>query len=93
MNMDATTYEPGLESVIDYLDIGNVRSEKPSVRRAVKINAKNFVIFQGHLYRRTAKGLIFVAVLYQRTSILLAFHDEIGHWDFCTTYKILSEWF
>ena len=48
---------------------------------------------KGDLYRRTAKGLRFVPRERAHTFIMRGLHDEIGHWSFATTYKIISDRF
>ena len=46
---------------------------------------------RGDLCRRRSKGLQFVPEEKARTSTTRGLHDEIGHWSFATTCKIVSD--
>ena len=85
--------EPDLNSVAKYLSRGTTDRVYSSVARAVKVRAKNYRMHDGDLYRRTAKGLRFVPEEKARTSIMRGLHNEIGHWSFATTYKIIPDRF
>ena len=76
-----------------YLSRGTIDSASSTVARTIKIHAKNYHMHRGDLYRRTAKGLRFVPGEKGRISIMKGLHDEIGHWSFATTYKIISDRF
>ena len=82
-----------VKSVIEYLTTGMFTAEIPRFGKAIKVRAKNYVIYDGRLYRRTTKGLRFIPAEKERITMLKGFHDEIGHWNFDTTYKIISDRF
>ena len=54
------------------------------------MKAKSYLLHNGSLYRRTVKGLRYIPDEDKRLSIMKGLHDEIGHWDFATTYEIIS---
>ena len=85
--------EPDLNSVAEYLSRGTINKASSTVARAIKVRAINYHMHDGDLYRRTAKELRFVPGEKARTSIMKGLHDEIGHWSFATTYKIISDRF
>ena len=82
--------EPDLNSVAEILLRGTIDRVSSTVAQAVKIRTINNHVNEGDLCRRIAKGLRFILVEKARTSIMSGFHDEIGHWSFATTYKIIS---
>lgn len=62
------------------------KQDNLSVRRA----SKEFVIWQGKLFRRTPKGLVVISPVVDRVPILRFFHESMGHWDVGTTKKFLQ---
>ena len=89
----ATGMDDELSGVMEYLTTGNVSGNSPSYRRAVKIKAKNFLVHKHELFRRTIKGLRYVPKKESRMGIMRGLHDEVGHWDFGTTYRMISDRF
>ena len=85
--------EKDSSSVAEYLSRGTIDRTSSSVARAIKVRAKNYHMHDGDLYRRTAKGLRFVPGEKERISIMKGLKDEIGHWSFAKTYKIISDRF
>ncbi len=81
------------DAVKQYLITGTIEAETSSTRKATKIRSKSYVIYDRNLYRRTSKGLPYVPDEEKRLEILTESHDDIGHWDFTTTYQIGSEQF
>ncbi|CDF33201.1 unnamed protein product [Chondrus crispus] len=57
----------------------------------MKNNAKNFLVWESKLLRRTIRGLRVVAPISDREKILKGFHDDIGHWDLKTTRQFVTE--
>ena len=51
------------------------------------------MMYEGNLYRRTKNGLRYIPGGSKREDILNSTHDEIGLWNFATTYKIVSDRF
>ncbi len=82
-----------LDAVKQYLKTGTIEAESPNVRKATKIRSKNYVIYSRNLYRRTPKGSRYIPDEEERLEILTGLHDDIGHWDFTTTYQIFSKRF
>ena len=83
--------EEPLQDVMSYLT--GLGHPKPTGKfhKAVRAKSKNFMVSHGQLFRRTKKGLRYVPNVTERSNILLEFHDEIGHWDFSATYKMISD--
>ncbi len=50
-------------------------------------------MYDGNLYRRTAGVLQFAPAEDERIIIMEGLHNEIGHWDFATTYQIITDGF
>ena len=89
----STDLEEDLQAVVRYLTKGKVDGTSPSVRRAVKVRAKNYLMYEEELFRRTARGLRYVPSVEDRHSIMTALHDDIGHWGFAATYQMISDRF
>ena len=85
--------EPDLMSIVEYLTTGTVKEDSSKFAKAIKVRAKNYVMFGRNLFRRTAKGLLFIPAEKERIVILDGLHDEIGYWDLTTTYKIIMDRF
>ncbi len=58
---------------------------------AIKRKSKNYFIGDGNLFRRTKKGARYIPNIDDRPDLLTALHDDIGHWDFRASYKILAD--
>ena len=85
--------EDDLKSVVEYLSIGMVTAESPSFAKEIKVRAKNYDMYDRQLYRRTTKGLRFIQTEQERIIIMEGLHDEVGHWNFGTPYKMSTERF
>lgn len=85
--------EEDLAAVQTYLSTGVVFGETHGERRATKMKAKKYLVHEGDMFRRTSKGLRFVPKVEERLRIMKGLHDEIGHWDFRTTYTVIAEMF
>ncbi len=71
--------EPDLMSAVEYLTTGTVKADSSKFSRAIKVRAKNYVMYEGNLYRRTARGLRFIPAEEEQIVILEGLVDEIGH--------------
>ena len=85
--------EPDLKSVVEYLTTGMVKADSSKFAKSIKAPAKNYVMYEGNLFRRTAKGLRFISAEEERMAMMEGLHDEIDHWDFATTYKVITDRF
>ena len=85
--------EEDLAAVYKYLETGMTGAETQAERRSIKMKAKKYLVHEGEIYRRTARGLRYVPKVEARLRIMKGLHDEIGHWDFRTTYAIITEKF
>lgn len=56
---------------------------------------KNYALRNGRIYRRTAKGLLFIIPRGMRHQVLKSAHDDLGHFGTEKTFRTLSEkyWF
>ncbi len=86
-------FEPELKSVIDYLTTGMAKADSSKLAKAIKVRARNYAMYDYHLYRRTAKGLRFIPAEEERMPIMEGLRDEIGDSAFAATYKIISDRF
>ena len=93
MVLSSEKLEKKLTDVCTYLQTSNVDDDDSQVRKAVKARAKHYLVYEGMLFRRTPAGLRYIPDVLTRTSILIGMHDEISHWDFRTTYKLIAERF
>ncbi len=50
-------------------------------------------MYDGNLYRQTAKGLRLIPAEEKRIVIIEGLHGEIGHWDFATTCEMIKNIF
>ena len=64
-------------------------NKRKSIRRA----AKNFLIWDDGLFRRTPKSPRAIPTRNARPALLRCFHDDIGHWDVTTTKKFILDRF
>ncbi len=85
--------EPDLKSVAQYLTTGVVKAHSSKFAQEFNVRKKNYVMYEGKLYRRTAKGLRFIPEEKEQIVIMKSLHNEIGHWDFATAYKIATDRF
>ena len=82
---------PNSNSVAEYQSRGTIDRASSSAAPAVKIRSRNYHRHGGDLYRRKAKGWLFVPGDKSRASIMIGLDDEIGHFSFATTYRIISD--
>ncbi len=88
------TLEEPLAEVARYLETFQSPVPLPSspgYSSAIKRKAKNYFIADGNLFRRKRKGARFIPNMHDRKALLLAMHDDIDHWDFRATYKLISD--
>ena len=86
-------YKNSLEKMYYYLSTGEAQAEIPEVRRYIKMKTRNFMLYDSEMYRRTMHGLNFIPKFEARMRIMKVIHEEVGHWDFRTTYAIISKRF
>ena len=67
-----------LEAVKKYLITDTIEAATPSIRKAIKILPKKYVIYDHNLYGRTPKDLRYVPDEEKRLEILTGLHNEIG---------------
>ena len=91
--MKQENMEPSLMDILKYLSEGSVPGKDAKVARAIKARARNYLVYDQELYRRTSKGIRYIPGIQERSSIMTGLHDEIGHWDFKTTYDVISQRF
>ena len=85
--------EANLKAIAHYLDNLSVMDQSISITQEVKNKAKDFLIQDERLFRRTKYGIRFVTHIEMRASILNRLHDEVGHWDFNSTYTFVRDRF
>ena len=73
------TLESDLEAVAEYLSTRNVTGDTPSMNRAIKLKAENYLLHDGSLYRHTKKSLNYVPRNEKRLLIMKGLHGEIGN--------------
>ena len=66
-----------------------VIDESISITPELKSKAKDYLVHDERLFRRTKYGILFVPHIEMRESILKGLHDEVGHWDFDATYSFV----
>ena len=59
-------------------------------RSRMKAKAKNFLVWESKLFRRTIHGLRVVVSIPDGEEVLKGFHDDIGHWDLKTTRQFIT---
>lgn len=84
--------EFNLKSITEHPTNFNILGERRTTR-SIKKNTKSFLVHDGRLFLRTRNCLRFAPCQKTHPLILEGLHDEIGHWDFTSTYKIISERF
>ncbi len=85
--------ESDLNSVDKYLTSAMVKADSSNFVKAIKVRRTNYIIYDVNLYRRTVKGLRFISALDEGVVIMEGLHDSIGHLDFMTTYRIITDRF
>ena len=63
------------------------------ISQVLKKKAKNFLLNQDRLFRRTKKELRLVPDMPTRSIIFQGIHDDTGHWDFKSTYEFIASRF
>ena len=84
-------FEANLKAIAHYLDNLLAMDESISIMPVLKKKAKDFLVHDERLLRRTKCGIRFVPPIEMRGSILKGLHDEVGHWDFNSTYSFLQD--
>ncbi len=74
--------EANLKSITDYLDKLSNLDESMSITPELKKKAKEFLVHDEKLFRRSKYGIRFGLHIEMREDILKGLHDEVGHWDF-----------
>ena len=77
----------------NYLNDFKLPPTSQGICQALKKKAKNFLVHQGRLFLRTSKGLRLVPDIPTWSIILQGMHDDIGHWDFKSTYEFIASRF
>lgn len=85
--------EPNIQEVVRHLSGAPMKSEDKNARNNIRRGAKNFLMWDDNLFRRTQRGLQVVAPIYERVKILRCLHDEIDHWDRTGTMRIVTDRF
>ena len=84
-------FEANLKPIAYYLDNLSVVDESISITPELKKKAKDFLVHDERLFRRTKYGIRFVPHIEMRESILKGLHDGFGHWDFNSTYSFVRD--
>ncbi len=82
--------EPDLRAVVEYLTTGMVKADSRKCAKAIKVRAKNYLIYERKFYRTPAMGLRLILAEEEQIVIIEDPHDEIGHCDFGTTCQIAT---
>ena len=90
---DHHPFEANLKAIVYYLGNLSVVDESISIAPEVKTKAKDFLVHDERLFRRTKCGIRFVPYIEMRESILKRLHDEVGHWDFNSTQSFVRDRF
>lgn len=88
---DDAGLENNLTFVRDYLSMEDIYYASPKERLNARRAAKNFMVWDGQLFRRTKYGTRVVAGKAVRTKIMRILHDSVGHWDFRTTFNFAQD--
>lgn len=71
----------------------SLMSADPRIRKNVWRAAKNFILWEGKMFRSSRGGLKTIATKSKRKDILKSFHDSVGHWDRHVTNQLISDRF
>ncbi len=88
---DNEPFEARLKASTHYLDNLLVVNESISITPELKRKAKDFLVHDEKLFRRTKYGIRFVPHIGMREIILKGLHDEVGHWDFNSTHSLVRD--
>lgn len=90
----SSSFEDFLREIMRYLKFQETdpqdKTKMKPFSRALKQQAKNFLVSDGHLIRRTRNGLRAVPPTLIRKGIIHQLHDDFGHWNARTTYQIVA---
>ena len=90
---DHQPVEANLRATAHYLDNLSVGDESISMTPEVKKKAKDFLVHDERLFRRTKYGIRFLPYIEMKERILKGLHDGVGHWDFNSTYSFVRDRF
>ena len=79
-------FEANLKAIAHYLHNLSVVNEFISITPELQKKAEDVLVHDERFFRRTKYGIQFVPHIEMRESILKGLHDEVGHWDFNSTY-------
>ena len=85
--------EPFCQEVARYLLGYQLVETDANKRKSIRRAAKNFLIWDDGLFRRTPKGPRAIPTRNARPALLRCFHDDIGHWDVATTKQFILDRF
>ena len=87
----AEDLEASCRDIMSYLQGETPAGLDDHRKSCMKSNAKNFLVWESKLFRRTIHGLRVVVPLCDREKVLKGFCDDIGHWDLKTTRQFVTE--
>ena len=87
------SFEAKLKAIAHYLDKLSVVDESISITPELKKKAKDFLVHDRILFRRTKYGIRFIPHVEMQESILKGLHNEVEHWDFNSTYSFVRDRF
>ena len=90
---DHQPFEANIKAIAHYLDNFSVVDESISIRLEVKKKAKDFLVHDERLFRRTKYGIRFGPHIEMRESTLKGWYYEVGDWDFNSTYSFVRDRF
>ncbi len=92
VNDENQPFEANLKAIAYILHNLSVVDESISITTDLK-KAKDFLVYAEIFFRRIKYGTRLVPHIEIQTIILKGLHDELGHWDFNTTYSFVIDRF
>ncbi len=87
------SFKSNLEAIAHYLKNLSVVDESILITAEMKKKAKDFLVHDERLFRRTKYGILFAPHKEMQESILKRLHDEVAHWDFYSKYSFARDCF
>ncbi len=93
MVVESCQLEANLNAIAHYPNNISVTDESILITLELKRKAKDFLVHDERLFLRTKYGIWFGPHISMSESILKGLYDEVGHWDFNSTYEFLRDRF
>ncbi len=87
------SFEANFEAIEHFLDNISVVEESISITPELKKKAKDVLVDDGRLFRRPKYGIWFLPHIQMRQRMLKGLHEEVGYWDFHSTFSFARDRF